>query len=146
MPVLQALKEDTKEFFNKLTNSPTEEEIKSTEEEDELSSLNEELFIKIKCADLGTEEYDGSTSYTRCYVSFENFMTWDGDVIYDSHDQFTEPTGEYYIKINDNHYEYIRREVKDEVDPGWVYNGTKSVTENKTLASWKKIEMWDALY
>lgn len=27
-----------------------------------------------------------------------------------------------------------------EVDPGWIYNGTKEVTVNKTLISYKRID------
>ncbi len=124
------LKEDTKDF-DKLQISPNYQP----------TDVFEEYIIKEKRADLGTDEYDGSTSYQKCYRSFDEFMTFYGDTIYNSHDEFTEPTGEYYIKINDDHYEYIRREIVEQVDEGWIYNGTKNVTVNKTLISFKKLEL-----
>ena len=141
MPLIK----DTKEFIKKLTNSPSDEndvlEEKNDVLEEEIDVLEEKFIIKERWADLGTEEYDGSIAYQKCIRPFDEFMQYDGDIIYNSHDEFTEPTGEYYVKINDDHYEYVRREIIEKVDPGWIYNGKINVTENKTLVSYKKIQL-----
>lgn len=124
------LQKDTKDF-DKLQISSNSQS----------AEVFEEYIIKEKRADLGTDEYDGSTTYQKCYRSFDEFMAFYRDTIYNSHDEFKEPTGEYYIKINDDHYEYVRREIVEQVDEGWLYNGTKKVTVNKTLISYKKLEL-----
>ncbi len=121
--------------------------IKDQQEESFEETYPIECIIKVKWTDLGTEEHDGSTQYFSCNLSFEDYMYSDPDVtIYNSHDEFTEPTGEYWVKIDDDHYEYVRREIVKEVDPGWIYNGTKEVTVNKTLVSYRKIDFMNMLF
>jgi hypothetical protein len=117
----------------------TKDQFEESFETEEICPI--ECIIKIKWTDLETEEYDGSTQYFSCNLSFEDYMYSDPDVIiYNSQDEFTEPSGEYCVKVNDDHYEYVRREVVKEVDPGWIYNGTKEITVNKTLISYKRID------
>jgi hypothetical protein len=59
--------------------------------------------------------------------------------MYNSHEEFTQVAGVYILKVNDSKYQIVRRVISEKIVPGWVYNDTEQVTENKVLVTYKKL-------
>ncbi len=103
-----------------------------------------ELGLKNK-PDIGTKKNDPSkhklTSYARCNTSLEEFVQSRNKIMsmYNSHEEFTKAAGVYILKVNDNKYQIIRRTISEKIIPGWIYNNTEQVTENKVLVTYKKL-------